>query len=115
MKAMLKIIALIGLVPALALSPTTAQAQTGTSSSYGSYGSGEQIPTQALTPHDREWNHDHEAESEAAAGAEWIREHSAAGPTSLVPAPLIGSVSQAPIPYWNHRHWVRSSARKRLR
>jgi hypothetical protein len=76
---MLKAIALIGLVPALALSPAAALAQTGTSSSYGSYGSGEQIPTQALTPRDREWNHDHEAENEAAAGAEWIREHSAAG------------------------------------
>jgi hypothetical protein len=112
---MLKAIALIGLVPALALSPAAALAQTGTSSSYGSYGSGEQIPTQALTPRDREWNHDHEAENEAAAGAEWIREHSAAGPVSLVPAPVIGSASQEPIRYPTHRHWLRNGARKRPR
>jgi len=50
---MRKTIALIGLVAALALPPVAASAQTGTSSSWGSYGLGQQIPTQALTPFDR--------------------------------------------------------------
>ncbi len=77
---MLKTIALIGLaVAALALLSVTASAQTGTSSSWGSYGPGQQIPTQALSPFDRAWNHNHESEYEAEAGAEWIRRHSGAG------------------------------------
>jgi hypothetical protein len=73
---MFKAIALIGLGAALALLPAAASAQTGTSSSWGSYGSGQQIPTQSLTPRDREWNHDHESENEAIAGSEWLRRQS---------------------------------------
>jgi hypothetical protein len=74
-------IALTGLAVLVApvLLSVSASAQTGTSSSYGSYGSGQQIPTQALTPFDREWNNDHEAQSEARAGAEWIRKHAETG------------------------------------
>src|SRR5260370_32827329 len=74
-KSMLKTIALIGLGAALALLPVAAPAQTGTSSSWGSYGLGQQIPTQALTPKDRSYNHAHEAENEAIAGSEWLRTH----------------------------------------
>ncbi len=72
---MLKNIARFGLAVGIAASPTVALAQTGTSSSWGSYGSGPTIPTQALTPFDRAWNEDHEAQSEAAAGANWVRKH----------------------------------------
>ena len=83
---MLKTIASIALAgAALTLLSVTASAQTGTSSSWGSYGSGQQIPTQALTPFDRSWNHDHEAEREAEAGAEWIREHGGARQHSWFP------------------------------
>ena len=78
-------IALGGLVAALALLTVAASAQTGTSSSWGSYGRGQQIPTQALTPFDRSWNHDHEAQYQAEAGAEWLRQHSGAGQHSWFP------------------------------
>jgi hypothetical protein len=71
---MLKAIALIGLGVALA-SPSAALAQQGTSSSYGSVGWGEQIPTQALTPQDRHWNNDNASKYQAEAGADWLREH----------------------------------------
>jgi hypothetical protein len=85
---MLKTTALIGLVAAaLTLLSVPASAQTGTSSSWGSYGYGPQIPTQALSPFDREWNHDNEAANEAEAGAEWIREHSLAGRQPWRPGP----------------------------
>ncbi len=72
-------IALIGLAATFGVGVVPASAQTGTSSSWGSYGTGQQIPTQALTPFDRSWNHDHESENEARAGAEWLREHGGAG------------------------------------
>ena len=77
---MLKTIALVGLMGVgSALLSVPVSAQTGTSSSWGSYGYGQQIPTQALTPFDRQWNHDNQARYEAEAGAEWIRQHSRAG------------------------------------
>lgn len=63
----------------LALAPGAALAQQGTSSSYGTVGWGPRIPTQALTPKDRDWNHDHEAQYRAEAGAEWLREHNQGG------------------------------------
>jgi hypothetical protein len=75
---MLKKFACFGLAAAIAASP--AVAQTGTSSSWGSYGSGQTIPTQSLTPLDRYYNYTHEAENRAIAGAEWVRQHSATGP-----------------------------------
>jgi len=86
-KAKAKAIALGGLGAALALFSVTASAQTGTSSSWGSYGYGQQIPTQALSPFDREWNHDYQSENEAAAGSEWLREHRGAGQRSWLPFP----------------------------
>jgi hypothetical protein len=72
---MLKIVGLIGLVAALAILPAGAFAEQGTSSSYGSVGWGPHIPTQALTPFDRQWNHDNQAKYQAEDGAEWLREH----------------------------------------
>jgi hypothetical protein len=72
---MFKTIALIGLGVALALLPAAALAQQGTSSSYGSVGWGPRIPTQSLTPFDRQWNHDNQSKYEAEDSAEWLREH----------------------------------------
>jgi hypothetical protein len=72
---MLKAIACFGLAVAIVASPAVALAQSGTSSSWGSYGSGQTIPTQSLSPFDRAWNEDHQAQSEAAAGANWVRKH----------------------------------------
>jgi hypothetical protein len=82
---MLKTIASIGLAAVITVTPAVALAQTGTSSSWGSYGLGQQIPTQSLTPRDRAWNFDHQAENQAIAGSEWIREHSGAGQHGLFP------------------------------
>ena len=50
-------------------------AEQGDTSSYGTVGWGPVIPTQALTPRDRSWNHQNQAKYEAEAGAEWLREH----------------------------------------
>jgi hypothetical protein len=72
---MFKTIALIGLGAALALPPAAALAQQGNSSSYGSVGWGPVIPTQALTPRDRQWNHDNQPKYEAEDSAEWLRLH----------------------------------------
>ena len=72
---MLKTVALISLGVALTLLPAPALAQQGTSSSYGSVGWGPHIPTQALTPFDRAWNHDNQSKYEAENSAEWLREH----------------------------------------
>ena len=84
-KTMLKTFASIGLAVVVAVSPAVALAQTGTSSSWGSYGAGPQIPTQALTPRDRSWNFDHQAQNQAIAGSEWIREHAGTGQHSFLP------------------------------
>jgi|HubBroStandDraft_1064217.scaffolds.fasta_scaffold365658_1 hypothetical protein len=72
---MFRTIALIGLGAALALPSGAAFAQQGTSSSYGSVGWGPVIPTQALTPRDRAWNHDNQAKYQAEDSAEWLRLH----------------------------------------
>jgi len=77
---MFKIFALIGLGAVVSLPPGVALAQQGTSSSYGTVGWGPRIPTQALTPKERDWNHDHQALYQAEAGSEWLREHSSGGP-----------------------------------
>ena len=72
---MLKVIALIGLAAAFAFLPAAAFSQQGTSSSYGSVGRGPHIPTQALTPFDRQWNHDNQSKYQAEDSAEWLRQH----------------------------------------
>lgn len=82
---MLKNILGICLAAAIAASPTVVVAASGTSSSWGSYGSGPTVPTISLTPRDRSWNFDNEAQNRAIAGAEWIREHGGAGQHPLFP------------------------------
>jgi hypothetical protein len=77
---MLKTIAFVGLAAALALSAGAALAESGTSSAYGTEGWGPRIPTQSLTPFDREWNHDNQSKYEAEAGAAWLRKHGRSGP-----------------------------------
>jgi hypothetical protein len=72
---MLRTFAPIGFAAALIASPVAASAQTGTSSSYGAYGNGERIPTQALSPFDRHWNHDNESKRRARESAAWMRRH----------------------------------------
>ena len=77
--AMLKSMACFGLAAAITASPTAAHAVSGTSSSWGSYGAGPTIPTQALSPFDRAWNQSHESQNEAIAGSQWPSEHHAGG------------------------------------
>ncbi len=74
---MLKTLALIGIAAALALPPTSAFAYSGTSSSYGTYGTGPRVPTQSLTPFQRSWNVANQSKVEARASAEWMRRHGA--------------------------------------
>jgi hypothetical protein len=76
---MIKRIAMIGLVAAIALSSTSAFAVNGSSSAYGTEGYGPTVPTQSLTPFQRSWNHANESKQRARAGAEWIRHHHGAG------------------------------------
>jgi hypothetical protein len=76
---MLKMIASIGLVAALALPAAPAFAVSGNSSSYGSEGYGPSVPTQSLTPFQRSWNHANESKERARAGAAWIRGHGGYG------------------------------------
>jgi hypothetical protein len=52
-----------------------ALAQQGDSSSWGTVGWGPVIPTQSLTPKERQWNFDNQAKNEAENGAEWLRQH----------------------------------------
>jgi hypothetical protein len=68
-------VVLIALGAALAFAPAAALAEQGTSSSYGSVGWGPHIPTQALTPFDRSWNHANQPKYEAQDSAEWLRVH----------------------------------------
>ena len=72
---MLKTVALAAISAALALPPAAVLAQQGTSSSYGSVGWRPVIPTQALTPRDRAWNHDNQSHYQAEDSAEWLRQH----------------------------------------
>jgi hypothetical protein len=60
---------------ALGLSSSAALAQQGNSSSWGSVGWGPVIPTQSLTPKERQWNFDNQAKYEAQDSAEWLRVH----------------------------------------
>jgi hypothetical protein len=76
---MRKIVALMALGAVFAFPAGAALAQQGTSSSYGTEGWGPRIPTIALTPKERAWNHDHQAQYRAEDGSEWLREHAQAG------------------------------------
>ena len=71
---MLKTIALIGFAAALAFPPAAAWAQTGTSSSWGSVGYGQKIPTQSLSNFDRQWNQFNQSKEQARNSAEYMRQ-----------------------------------------
>jgi hypothetical protein len=71
------------LAAAFALSSSAALAQQGNSSSWGSVGWGPVIPTQSLTPKERQWNFDNQAKYEAQDSAEWLRAHGM-GPFSFL-------------------------------
>ena len=104
--AMLKTIACFGLAVGIAASPTAAHAVSGASSSWGSYGAGPTIPTQALSPFDRAWNQSRESQNEAIAGSQWLREHPSGGTTSLGPMVTDRSPRTNPRRYLWHR-WYR--------
>jgi hypothetical protein len=72
---MFKAASFVALAAALALSSSAALAQQGNSSSWGSVGWGPVIPTQSLTPRERQWNFDNQAKYEAQDSAEWLRQH----------------------------------------
>jgi hypothetical protein len=72
---MFKAVSFTGLVAGLALLSSVALAQQGNSSSWGSVGWGPVIPTQSLTPRERQWNFDNQAKYEAQNSAEWLRQH----------------------------------------
>jgi hypothetical protein len=72
---MFKLLAAIGFTTALALLSTAAFAEQGDSSAWGTVGWGPVIPTQSLTPKERQWNFDNQAKNEAENGAEWLRQH----------------------------------------
>jgi hypothetical protein len=72
---MIKAASIVGLAAGLALLSGAAFAEQGTSSSYGSVGAGPHIPTQALTPFDRAWNHANQSKYQAYDSAEWLRQH----------------------------------------
>jgi hypothetical protein len=72
---MLKATSFVGLAAALALMSSAAFAEQGDSSSWGSYGWGPVIPTQSLTPRDRQYNFDNQPLYQAENSAEWLRQH----------------------------------------
>jgi hypothetical protein len=72
---MFKTMAAVGFSAGLALLSSAALAQQGNSSSWGSVGWGPVIPTQSLTPKERQWNFDNQAKYEADNGAEYLRQH----------------------------------------
>jgi hypothetical protein len=80
---MFKAASFAALAAALALSSSAALAQQGNSSSWGSVGWGPVIPTQSLTPKERQWNFDNQAKYEAQDSAEWLRAHGM-GPFSFL-------------------------------
>jgi len=72
---MFKTLSAIGLAAAVAFLSGAAFAQQGASSSWGTVGWGPVIPTQALTPINRQWNVDNQARYQAEDSAEWVRQH----------------------------------------
>jgi hypothetical protein len=72
---MFKAASFIGVAAGIALLSSAALAQQGNSSSWGSVGWGPVIPTQSLTPRERQWNFDNQAKYEAQDSAEWLRQH----------------------------------------
>jgi hypothetical protein len=80
---MFKAASLIGFATGLALLSGAAFTEQGNSSSWGTVGWGPVIPTQSLTPKERQWNFDNQAKYEAEDSAEWLRQHGK-GPFSFL-------------------------------
>ena len=80
---MFKAASLIGFATGLALLSGAAFAEQGNSSSWGTVGWGPVIPTQSLTPKERQWNFDNQAKYQAEDSAEWLRQHGK-GPFSFL-------------------------------
>jgi hypothetical protein len=72
---MLKAVAILSFASAMLVSPISAFAVSGTSSSYGTDGYGPKIPTRSLSTFDRHWNHANESRMRARESAEWLRQH----------------------------------------
>jgi hypothetical protein len=72
---MFKAASFVGLAAGLVLLSSAALAEQGNSSAWGTVGWGPVIPTQSLTPKERQWNFDNQAKNEAENGAEWLRQH----------------------------------------
>jgi hypothetical protein len=72
---MFKAVATIGFTAAFAVLSSSAFAEQGNSSAWGTVGWGPVIPTQSLTPKQRQWNFDNQAKNEAEYSAEWLRQH----------------------------------------
>jgi hypothetical protein len=65
----------VGVAAVLALTSSAVFAEQGDSSSWGSYGWGPVIPTQSLTPRNRQYNFDNQPLYQAGNSAEWLRQH----------------------------------------
>jgi hypothetical protein len=72
---MRKATSFVVLAGALALMSSAAFAEQGDSTAWGTVGWGPVIPTQSLTPRDRQYNFDNQALYEAGNSAEWLRQH----------------------------------------
>jgi hypothetical protein len=72
---MFKAASFIGIAAAFALLSAPVLAEQGDSSSWGTVGWGPVIPTQSLTPRDREWNNNNQALYQAENSANWRRAH----------------------------------------
>ena len=72
---MFKVASFVSLAAGFALLSSAAFAEQGTSSSWGTGGWGPVIPTQSLTPRNRQYNFDNQALYEAGNSAEWLRQH----------------------------------------
>src|ERR1700733_14954177 len=72
---MFKVASFASLAAGFALLSRAAFGNQGTSSSWGTVCWGPVIPTQSLTPRNRQYNFDNQALYEAGNSAEWLRQH----------------------------------------
>ena len=78
----------------LTLLSSAALAEQGNSSAWGTVGWGPVIPTQSLTPKERQWNFDNQAKNEAQDSAEWLRQRGI-GPFLFLPVRPVSRPSHA--------------------
>ena len=72
---MLKATSFVALAAGFALLSGATLAEQGNSTAWGTVGWGPVIPTQSLTPQDRQWNYNSTAAYQAQDSAEWLRQH----------------------------------------